>query len=162
LRALLRSPDVQVERNAAHETILIEGFIPGREYAVEGLVHHGHLHVLAIFDKPDPLDGPFFEETIYVAPSAATDAEQLAITATTPPPRRPTPTRLSRSASAMAPHTPSVGLMNRRCSCSRSRRGRSEASARARFASSINPKSKIQNPKSLRFPWKNCYSATHS
>ena len=71
LRALLRSPEVRAERNEAHETALVEGFIPGREYAVEALLHHGALHVLAIFDKPEPLDGPFFEETIYVTPSSA-------------------------------------------------------------------------------------------
>lgn len=79
LRALLKSPDVQVQRDAAHDSVLIEGFIPGREYALEGLMHHGVLRVLAIFDKPDPLDGPFFEETIYLTPSAAPDAEQRAI-----------------------------------------------------------------------------------
>ncbi len=49
--------------------ILVEGFIPGAEIAVEGLLRGGALEVLAIFDKPDPLDGPFFEETIYVTPS---------------------------------------------------------------------------------------------
>ncbi|MCG8350802.1 MAG: ATP-grasp domain-containing protein [Chloroflexales bacterium] len=48
---------------------LIERFIPGCEVALEGLLDHGRLHVLALFDKPDPLDGPFFEETIYVTPS---------------------------------------------------------------------------------------------
>jgi biotin carboxylase len=80
VRALLRSPDVQVERSPAHDTILIEGFIPGREYALEGLMHRGDLRVLAIFDKPDPLDGPFFEETIYLTPSLGSDAEQQAIT----------------------------------------------------------------------------------
>jgi len=79
LRALLRTPDVQGERNAAHSTILIEGFIPGREYAIEGLMHHGELHLLAIFDKPDPLDGPFFEETVYLTPPAASDVEQRSI-----------------------------------------------------------------------------------
>ncbi len=62
---------MRAERNDAHETILVEGFIPGREYAVEALLHDGALHVLAIFDKPEPLDGPFFEETIYVTPSSA-------------------------------------------------------------------------------------------
>ena len=70
LRALLQSPDIRAERNDAHERVLVEGFIPGREYALEGLLHHGGLHVLALFDKPDPLDGPFFEETIYVTPSS--------------------------------------------------------------------------------------------
>jgi D-alanine-D-alanine ligase-like ATP-grasp enzyme len=79
LRALLRAPEVRSERNDANETILVESFIPGREYAVEAILHHGVLHVIAIFDKPDPLDGPFFEETIYVTPSAAPSAVQDAI-----------------------------------------------------------------------------------
>ena len=79
LRALMQSPDVRAERNEAHDTALIEAFIPGREYAVEALMHEGTLHTLAIFDKPDPLDGPFFEETIYVTPSSAPDADQRAI-----------------------------------------------------------------------------------
>ena len=82
LRGLLASPDVRIERNDAHETALIEGFIPGREYALEGLMHHGVLHTLAIFDKPDPLDGPFFEETIYLTPSAAPAGVQDAIART--------------------------------------------------------------------------------
>jgi hypothetical protein len=69
LRALLAQPDIRAERNDAHDRILVEGFIPGREFAVEGLLHHGALEVLALFDKPDPLDGPFFEETIYVTPT---------------------------------------------------------------------------------------------
>ena len=47
----------------------IESYIPGREFAIEGLVTAGELHDIAIFDKPDPLEGPFFEETLYVAPS---------------------------------------------------------------------------------------------
>jgi len=70
LRALMRSPDIRAERSDAHQTMLVEGFIPGRELALEGLLHHGALHVLALFDKPDPLDGPFFEETIYLTPSS--------------------------------------------------------------------------------------------
>jgi len=79
LRALLRSPDVRSERNDANDTVLIESFIPGREYAIEAILNHGALHVLAVFDKPDPLDGPFFEETIYVTPSAAAPKVQEAI-----------------------------------------------------------------------------------
>ncbi len=50
---------------------LVEDFVPGYEVALEGLLVNRRLHVLAIFDKPDPLDGPFFEETIYVTPSRA-------------------------------------------------------------------------------------------
>jgi biotin carboxylase len=51
------------------EPLLVESFVPGDEVAVEGLLTGGRLEVLAVFDKPDPLDGPFFEETIYVTPS---------------------------------------------------------------------------------------------
>ena len=54
-------------RSSTH--VLVEKFIPGREVALEGLLDEGRLKVLALFDKPDPLDGPFFEETIYVTPS---------------------------------------------------------------------------------------------
>src|SRR6266849_6626278 len=58
------------EGNSEHETsILVEDFIPGYEVALEGMLTHGQLKVLALFDKPDPLDGPFFEETIYTTPS---------------------------------------------------------------------------------------------
>jgi biotin carboxylase len=82
LRRLLEAPDIRAERNEAHDAVLVEGFIAGREYAVEGLLDHGTLEVLAIFDKPDPLDGPFFEETIYVTPSAAPASVQQAIVTT--------------------------------------------------------------------------------
>lgn len=50
-------------------SLLVESYIPGEEIALEGLLENGQLQVLAIFDKPDPLEGPFFEETIYVTPS---------------------------------------------------------------------------------------------
>ena len=57
----------------AAESAIVEAFVPGREVAVEGLIVPSsggkHLRGHAIFDKPDPLDGPFFEETIYVTPS---------------------------------------------------------------------------------------------
>ena len=80
LRALLDAPDIRSERTDVHRQILIEGFIPGHEYAVEAVLHHGRLHVLAIFDKPDPLDGPFFEETIYLTPPDLPASAQHAIT----------------------------------------------------------------------------------
>ncbi len=67
-------------RGLGQADILIESFIPGREYALEGLLSAGRLTVLAIFDKPDPLDGPYFEETIYVTPSRADAATQAALT----------------------------------------------------------------------------------
>jgi biotin carboxylase len=49
--------------------LIVESFIPGSEHALEGLLQDGRLRVLALFDKPDPLDGPYFEETLYVTPS---------------------------------------------------------------------------------------------
>jgi biotin carboxylase len=61
--------------------ILVESYLPGREFAVEGLLRQGHLDVLALFDKPDPLEGPYFEETIYVTPSRQPAAIQTAIAA---------------------------------------------------------------------------------
>ena len=63
--------------------LLVERFIPGFEVALEGLLTDQRLKVLALFDKPDPLDGPFFEETIYVTPSRLTAATQAAIAACT-------------------------------------------------------------------------------
>jgi biotin carboxylase len=79
LRRLLKAPDVQSERNREHGRALIEEFIEGSEYAVEAVLTHGRLRLLAIFDKPDPLDGPFFEETIYLTPSSAPHQVQNAI-----------------------------------------------------------------------------------
>jgi biotin carboxylase len=58
------------------DDVLIEEFVPGFEVALEGLLDGGRLEVLALFDKPDPLDGPFFEETIYVTPSRLAQATQ--------------------------------------------------------------------------------------
>ncbi len=67
--ALLRSPDVAQRRDPDLPRVLVEEFVPGPEVALEGLLVSGRLHVLALFDKPDPLDGPYFEETLYVTPS---------------------------------------------------------------------------------------------
>ncbi|MEM7222061.1 MAG: ATP-grasp domain-containing protein [Pseudomonadota bacterium] len=63
--------------------ILVEAYLPGPEVALEGLLDRGALRVLAIFDKPDPLDGPYFEETIYVTPSRLPRGQQGAIEAAT-------------------------------------------------------------------------------
>jgi len=65
----------------AYRSILVEDFVPGREVALEGLLVAGELRVLALFDKPDPLDGPYFEETIYVTPSRLPADEQRAVAA---------------------------------------------------------------------------------
>jgi biotin carboxylase len=60
----------------ANSHVLVEQFVPGAEVALEGLLQQGRLKVLAIFDKPDPLDGPYFEETYYITPSRHTGAVQ--------------------------------------------------------------------------------------
>jgi biotin carboxylase len=82
IAAILRAPDVAALGDDADQ-VLVEDFVPGREVAVEGLLVGGELHVLALFDKPDPLDGPFFEETLYVTPSRLPDAIQADIAAET-------------------------------------------------------------------------------
>lgn len=61
---------------------LVERYLPGVEVAIEAVLENGRLHPLAIFDKPDPLEGPFFEETIYVTPSRLPDDVQQQIVAT--------------------------------------------------------------------------------
>lgn len=71
LRDLLARPDVRALRDPSNDALLVEGFVPGPEMAVEGVVTAGELQMLSVFDKPDPLNGPFFEETIYVTPSGA-------------------------------------------------------------------------------------------
>ncbi len=75
IKRLLESPEIQVEREPETDRLLVEKFISGAEVSVEGLVTRGKLRILAIFDKPDPLEGPYFEETIYVAPSRLPDKE---------------------------------------------------------------------------------------
>ncbi len=73
IRKILESP------GSGGDEIQVEQYIPGREFAIEGLMTRGELRVLAIFDKPDPLEGPFFEETIYVTPSREPAGVQAAI-----------------------------------------------------------------------------------
>src|SRR5260370_152910 len=79
VRRMLKSPEILATREANLEQILVEGYIPGREVAVEGLLTDGALRLLAIFDKPDPLEGPYFEETIYITPSRLPESVQRAI-----------------------------------------------------------------------------------
>jgi formate-dependent phosphoribosylglycinamide formyltransferase (GAR transformylase) len=79
IQRLLDSPEIRATREPNLDHLIVEGYIPGREVAVEGLLTDGILRMLTIFDKPDPLEGPFFEETIYVTPSGLSDSQQLAI-----------------------------------------------------------------------------------
>ena len=79
IQLLLQAPEIQVTREPGLNRLLIEQYIPGREVAVEGLLDQGNLKILAIFDKPDPLEGPYFEETIYVTPSRLRSEQQSAL-----------------------------------------------------------------------------------
>ena len=72
----VRGIQVKADRDAAKLGLVAESFIPGREHALEGLLQDGRLRVLALYDKPDPLDGPYFEETLYVTPSRLPQAKQ--------------------------------------------------------------------------------------
>ncbi|MFN3337613.1 MAG: acetyl-CoA carboxylase biotin carboxylase subunit family protein, partial [Thermomicrobium sp.] len=79
VRTILESDEMSLEQ----ALILVEPFVPGFEVALEGLLTNGQLEVLALFDKPDPLDGPYFEETLYVTPSRLPSETQAAIIAAT-------------------------------------------------------------------------------
>ena len=83
IRRILDKPEIRHLHEEWNDLIQIEQYIEGREFALEGLVTQGELQVLAIFDKPDPLEGPFFEETIYVTPSRESAETQQAIVAAT-------------------------------------------------------------------------------
>jgi len=86
-RGVIRADDPDAARAVARRVhqiagggrLLVEEFVPGEEVAVEGLLRDGELTVLACFDKPDALDGPFFEETLYVTPSRLSTAAQRAV-----------------------------------------------------------------------------------
>jgi hypothetical protein len=79
VRRLLESPEIRATREPNLDKILVEDYIAGREVGVEGLLTGGSLRILAVFDKPDPLEGPYFEETIYVTPSCMPEKTQRAV-----------------------------------------------------------------------------------
>ncbi|MDQ6706188.1 MAG: ATP-grasp domain-containing protein, partial [Acidobacteriota bacterium] len=83
IRDLLARPDIAALHEDRDRYIQVESFIEGSEFALEGLVTNGELQVLAIFDKPDPLNGPYFEETLYITPSRESrDTQRAMIEAT--------------------------------------------------------------------------------
>jgi biotin carboxylase len=83
LDKIVSEPNLIRRGGALSRQALVEEFIPGFEVAVEGLATDGEFRMLALFDKPDPLDGPFFEETIYVTPSRLNPEVQRQIIETT-------------------------------------------------------------------------------
>src|SRR6266516_5859208 len=79
VQAFARLKRLLLSEGYAEHAFLVEDFIPGFEVALEGILTHRQLKVLTLFDKPDPLDGPFFEETIYITPSRLPTDVQEAI-----------------------------------------------------------------------------------
>ena len=77
---IIARPDAATPGEAA-DHIVVESYLPGTEVAIEGLLDDGQLQVLAVFDKPDPLEGPYFEETIYVTPSRLPQQRQHEVAA---------------------------------------------------------------------------------
>jgi biotin carboxylase len=69
IRAILETKDIAGLKEEQNQYVQVERYIPGREVAIEGVVTNGALQILAVFAKPDPLEGPYFAETIYVTPS---------------------------------------------------------------------------------------------
>jgi biotin carboxylase len=84
VREILTSRDARDECGVElADRVLVEGYVPGIEVSLEGVLDGGRLRVLAIFDKPDPLVGPYFEETIYVTPSRLAEDDQGRVIETT-------------------------------------------------------------------------------
>lgn len=81
--AIARVSSLLAEGQNGPRPYLVESYLPGVEVALEGMLDNGELIVLALFDKPDPLDGPYFEETIYVTPSRLAPEVQAQIGLTT-------------------------------------------------------------------------------
>jgi biotin carboxylase len=82
IAALLNRPEIAARGGRRAQEILVESFVPGREFALEGLLVEGKLNTLALFDKPEPLDGPYFEETLYITPPRLTAEDQERIAST--------------------------------------------------------------------------------
>jgi len=80
IEALLDRPEILMMREEQNHYIQVESFIEGKEYALEGVLTGGRLRTLAVFEKPDPLDGPFFEETIYITPPRTPQSMLIAAT----------------------------------------------------------------------------------
>jgi len=77
-RGVKRSLRIISEQTDLYEKnhLLLEQFIDGREFAIEGILSDRQLDILAIFDKPDPMEGPYFEETYYISPARISPNER--------------------------------------------------------------------------------------
>ena len=79
LKELLLIEEIRKRGGEKSDWFLVEEYIPGKEFAIEGIVSEGKLTIFAVFDKPEPLEGPTFEEKIFVTPTSLSENEQFAI-----------------------------------------------------------------------------------
>ena len=134
LREQLASVDADAD-DGEHDTALVEGYVDGWEFVLVGVMHHGALHAFALIDKPDPLEGPLFEDTLYVVPSL----HPRRCSGTSWMPSREPP---RQSVCAMALSTPNAVSAIAACTSSALRRHRSMPHGPKRFASRRTPRAR--------------------
>ena len=62
------------------QDLVIEEYIDGKEYALEGTIINSELKKIVIFDKPVEYKHPYFEESIYITPSElSSEAEKRVV-----------------------------------------------------------------------------------
>ena len=63
-------------QDCSDQDLIIEEFVDGSEYALEGNLINSELNKIIIFDKPINYKEPYFEESIYIAPTEIPDETQ--------------------------------------------------------------------------------------
>ena len=66
-------------QDCSDQDLIIEEFVDGSEYALEGNLINSELNKIVIFDKPINYKEPYFEESIYIAPTGLPDKTQKEI-----------------------------------------------------------------------------------
>ena len=66
-------------QDCSDQDLIIEEFVDGSEYALEGNLINSELNKIIIFDKPINYKEPYFEESIYIAPTEIPDKTQKEI-----------------------------------------------------------------------------------
>ena len=79
LSGLLSQEEMKIQGGDQANWILVEEYISGKEVSIEGIVNEGKLKELAIFDKPEPLEGPTFPETIFITPALLSEQLQISL-----------------------------------------------------------------------------------
>ena len=79
LAAILSEPEVLGRFGQLSESVVIEDYVPGPEVAFDAVLIAGEVDPIAIFDKPRPLEGPHFAESLYVVPSQLSPTLRAAV-----------------------------------------------------------------------------------